>query len=361
MLEVYPRQLYFDKTSHYNELITPPYTPISRDNSSYFIGSPFGQIKNAQIAGVIGPKVGNGPHVASSSTPSLLEVFSKHSTDCLDGRINHRSEHAVTGGGYADIWTGELEQQKVALKTIRGFGSMGVPLLREKLLKRLWREYLVWSQLKHPNILQCLGFSYDTTPSSPFKLPALVSPWMSNGTAVSYIRSKPDVDRLSLIMGIITGLVFLHEREVVHGDIRAGNILVSAEGIPHLTDFGLSRILDGTVGVTTSSNVAGSLRWMSHELINNQKADKKSDVWAFGMTVLEILTGEQPYAEIKLDPAVLMLIIKGIFPSRPKASFAPALTDEMWKICCLCWRLDPKKRPHIHEIHKKSKHIFEKY
>jgi serine/threonine protein kinase len=67
---------------------------------------------------------------------------------------------------------------------------------------------------------------------------------------------------------------------------RQGNVLVSNAGDPCLTDFGLARILNDTRGMTTSSEVAGSLRWMSSELIRDEMPRESSDVWAYGMTVL---------------------------------------------------------------------------
>ncbi|KAF8517673.1 kinase-like protein, partial [Hysterangium stoloniferum] len=214
------------------------------------------------------------------------------------------------------------------------------------------REYLVWSSVTHPNILQCLGYSYDFSPDSQYELPALISPWMSNGTVMSYIECRPDVDRLPLIFGIADGLAFLHDRSpsTIHGDVRGGNILVSNQGVPCLTDFGLSRILGDTTGLTTSSHVAGSLRWMSRELLLNERVHKGSDVWAFGMTVIEILTGKLPYSEISLDPAVMHLIMNGQIPSRPDASTASSLTEELWSICTRCWDPDPKKRPAMGDI-----------
>ena len=65
-----------------------------------------------------------------------------------------------------------------------------------------------------------------------------------------------------------------------------GNILVSDSGVPCLTDFGLSRSLGDAIGMTTSSDAAGSLRWMAPEIFRYDKVGKVSDVWAYGMTVL---------------------------------------------------------------------------
>ncbi|KAF8515358.1 kinase-like protein, partial [Hysterangium stoloniferum] len=216
------------------------------------------------------------------------------------------------------------------------------------------REYLVWSSMSHPNILQCLGYLYDFGPESQHELPALISPWMSNGTVMSYIKCWPAVDRLPLIFGIADGLAFLHDHNpsIIHGDVRGGNILVSDQGIPCLSDFGLSRILGDSVGLTTSSDVGGSLRWMSPELFQDKKIDEQSDVWAFGMTVIEILTQRRPYAEILLYPAAMYKIIKGEIPQRPDRTTAPGLTEKLWSVCRQCWDSNPKKRPAMRDIRR---------
>ncbi|KAF8517253.1 kinase-like domain-containing protein, partial [Hysterangium stoloniferum] len=261
-------------------------------------------------------------------------------------------QHSVAGGGYADIWTGKLGDTTVAIKILRRFSSEGVKIRHDKLMRRAWREYLTWSSLSHPNIVQCLGYSYDFTPATIIDLPALISPWMSHGTLLSYIVSNPEINRIPLITGISGALVFLHGHHplIVHGDIRAGNILVSGEGVPCLIDFGLSRFVDDMIRLTTSSNVGGSLRWMAPELLHNGKPNRQSDVWAFGMTILEILTGKLPYYQIKNDPVVIMKITRGKIPPRPELSAAPFLSDHIWDLCEQCWRLDPHERPLMRQI-----------
>ncbi|KAF8527937.1 hypothetical protein BU17DRAFT_38716, partial [Hysterangium stoloniferum] len=142
--------------------------------------------------------------------------------------ITQRSKYIEACGNYADIWTGELGDKKVAIKSMRGFNSMGLRIVKEKLFKRTWREYLVWSSVIHPNIHQCLGYSYDFGPESQHELPALISPWMSNGTAMSYIECWPAVDRLPLIFGIADGLAFLHDcnPSIIHGDVHGVCIIM---------------------------------------------------------------------------------------------------------------------------------------
>ncbi|KAF8517252.1 kinase-like domain-containing protein, partial [Hysterangium stoloniferum] len=215
-----------------------------------------------------------------------------------------------------------------------------------------WREYLAWSSLSHPNISNCLGYSYDFTPATTFELPALISPWMSHGTLLSYIASNAEINRIHLITGISSPVVFLHRHNppIVHGDIRAGNILVSEKGVPCLTEFGLSRFVDDMERLSTSSNVAGSLRWMAPELLHNENASRQNDVWAFGMTILrvfsrEIINRKPPYCEITSDPGVIMNITQGKIPSRPELSAAHLLSDDIWDTYEEFWTLYVHERP----------------
>ncbi|KIJ47194.1 hypothetical protein M422DRAFT_89317, partial [Sphaerobolus stellatus SS14] len=141
---------------------------------------------------------------------------------------------------------------------------------------------------------------------------------------------------------IANGIEYLHSNNIVHGDIHAGNILVSEDGKPYIPDFGLWRLLkESGLGLTTSSNTAGSLRWMAPELLRGDltKVNKESDVWAFGMTILEVMSGEHPFSEIKIDAAVFGQLINGTLPRKPLE-----LTDPVWKICHNCWILDPACR-----------------
>ncbi|KIJ27044.1 hypothetical protein M422DRAFT_128068, partial [Sphaerobolus stellatus SS14] len=211
------------------------------------------------------------------------------------------------------------------------------------------REYRVWASLSHPNILPFLGYSGVFSQTALCEVPALISPWMKNGILPQYMEGNQDqIDKIFMLLQIANGVEYLHQNNVVHGDIRAGNILVSEDGTPCITDFGLSRLLkESELGLTTSSNAAGSLRWMAPELLQGglTKVSKESDVWAFGMTILEVMSGEHPFSEVKVDAAVFGQLIKGTLPSKPSE-----LTEPVWKICHDCWMLDPACRVAMSEV-----------
>jgi len=140
------------------------------------------------------------------------DVFSQSSPNCLDGRVYKIGDYQQNGGAHSDIWMGSFADQPVAIKILRTFNLID----KEKLhkvwmffvrvdgvlitpLQRLWREHRTWSSLNHPNIHQCLGHTYDFTPESANAIPALVSPWMPNGTLREYVAANREADRLSLV------------------------------------------------------------------------------------------------------------------------------------------------------------------
>ncbi|KIJ52455.1 hypothetical protein M422DRAFT_243241 [Sphaerobolus stellatus SS14] len=276
--------------------------------------------------------------------------FISSSTSCLDGQITNHSKYVMVCGGYSDIWTGIFKGKHVAVKVLRAFkkdftnkeGS-----IEKRLLKRIWREYLTWSSLSHPNIMNLFGFTYDFTHDAPYYIPALVSPWMEQGTIMAYLKVNKTADRIFLITGVIHGLHYLHDRKcpIIHGDLRGGNILISDDGVPRLTDFGLSRILNEASGFTRSSDLAGSLRWMAPELFEGHKVNKASDIWALGMTILEITTGERPYSDICIEPIVIRCISEGNIPRRPDDQDVPSMSNVLWSICEECWRKEAMTRP----------------
>jgi len=174
-----------------------------------------------------------------------------------------------------------------------------------------------------------------------------------------YISEKnPNADRLPLILGILDGLNYLHTRKqpVIHGDLRASNVLVSDTGRPCLADFGLSRVLSQN-HTPTSSNCGGSVRWMAPEVLNGSNMSEASDIWAFGMIILEITTGKRPYLDISIEPLVIRTICDRIIPSRPDTKQAPSLTDKLWEICLECWHFDPQGRPATSQLLKKISRI----
>ena len=98
------------------------------------------------------------------------------------------------------------------------------------------------------------------------------------------------------VVKILEGLHYLHQNDVVHCDLKAANILTTKNGNVKLSDFGVS--LNLRAMEREMKDVAGTPNWMAPEVIELKGASTKSDIWSLACTVIELLTGRPPYADI---------------------------------------------------------------
>ncbi|EJD08484.1 kinase-like protein [Fomitiporia mediterranea MF3/22] len=186
----------------------------------------------------------------------------------------------------------------------------------------------------HPNMVKLIGIAISHDLGA-----CLVFPWMANGDSLSYIQSN-DVPR---IRGTLEGLRYLHKRGFVHGDLKARNVLISDDGIPLICDFGLSTSTElDDEQPSKSIQRAGNAQWMAPEALMDdvRKWTKKSDMWAFGMLMIEILTGDLPFPNGN-EPSILLDIKRGRLPLRPTH---PECSDALWSLIQACWEMSPDER-----------------
>ncbi|KAF9450209.1 kinase-like protein [Macrolepiota fuliginosa MF-IS2] len=263
---------------------------------------------------------------------------------------------AVDEGRYGDVWRATSHSRMVCLKVLRTYQRMP----DQPLLKNLSHEALLWGQLKHPNILPFYGIHIHEVRRSRF---GLVSPWMENGNVVNYLKQNPHVPRLPLIHDIASGLQYLHSLNVIHGDIKGNNVLVTSNGRACLADFGLSSLLGDNILVWSSlgsepGRSGGTTRWRAPEIFiqeslgNDSPPTPASDIYSFACAAYEIFTGQIPFYETRGDEAVtLKLINSHQQPSRPAPDkMVEEVTDDMWCLLEDCWNHEPDRRPSVVEV-----------
>lgn len=282
---------------------------------------------------------------AQEDVDKLLRLGSRY---CVDfAWLVERDETSYLYDGLSSTYRGLLhpEGRKVAVKTFRSraFGE------EDRGQKRVLREVYVLCQLRHKNILPLLGITttFDKTIS-------IVSPWMDRN-AHEYVQDTA-IDPRPLILGIAKGLRYLHDHQppVYHGDVKGFNVLISDEGQPLLTGFSLSFLVNSAFDLPVEVPSGGTLPWMAPERfgINSDASGvtPEADVWAFGMTALELFTRRAPFHGLK-HVQVISRIMKGLLPDLPEAeSTYSRLTEKWWQICSLCWKYDPSQRPTMLQI-----------
>ncbi|KAJ7126310.1 kinase-like domain-containing protein, partial [Mycena epipterygia] len=248
----------------------------------------------------------------------------------------------VAAGGFGDIWKSLVHGQSVSIKIMRVFRDKDV----KAILKEFGREALIWRQLSHPNLLPFFGLYYLES-----RL-CLVSPWMENGHLLEFLRNTSvHTNRLSLILDVAMGLDYLHAEQIVHGDLKGTNILITPSGRACIADFGLSTITDAVSLRFTHSTTnvqGGSARYQAPEVLSGERPNHYgSDVYAFACVCYEILTGKVPFFQFLNDIIVSIKVIGGDRPSWPEI---PVCDSMLWILLQDCWQQNPDIRPSAQQI-----------
>ncbi|KAG8763403.1 hypothetical protein FRC12_008563 [Ceratobasidium sp. 428] len=260
-------------------------------------------------------------------------------TQILD--LSACSEYPISSGGFGDIFRGKLKDNaSVAIKCMR---IVVDPYSNEhkKHLKCTAREIHTWSKLDHRYVSRLLGLAQFRGQI------AMVSLWAEHGALPRFLTRQPQHNRPRLCAQIADGLAFLHEQKIVHGDLKGANILISENYEPLLTDFGNAILHDRSLQFTcTTAKSNFSLRWTAPELLNEAPSSFEADVYALGMTILEVITGKVPYAGMK-DIAVMNAINSNRHPERPKEHIPTTsfYSNKLWSLLNRCWAFKPKARP----------------
>ncbi|KAF5316572.1 hypothetical protein D9619_006466 [Psilocybe cf. subviscida] len=219
--------------------------------------------------------------------------------------------------------------QMVAVKRIRLEG------LKEEEVATLMREVDLVKSLSHPSIVKYEGMARDEDTLN------IVLEYAENGSLGQTLKAFGKLnERLvaSYVVKILEGLHYLHTSDVVHCDLKAANILTTKNGNVKLSDFGVSlnlRAMEREI-----KDVAGTPNWMAPEVIELKGASTKSDIWSLGCTVIELLTGRPPYAEVANSMSVMFRIVEDGMPPMPEES-SEMLKDFLEQ----CFHKDPALRP----------------
>ncbi|GLJ52258.1 hypothetical protein SUGI_1111770 [Cryptomeria japonica] len=251
-------------------------------------------------------------------------------------------------GTFGTVYHGKWRGSDVAIKRIKNSCFMGRPSEQERMRADFWREALMLAQMHHPNVVAFYG----VVPDGPGGTLATVTEYMVNGSLKQVLQRKDrSIDRrkrLLIAMDAAFGMEYLHSKNIVHFDLKCENLLVNMRDpqrpICKVGDLGLSKIKHQTL---VSGGVRGTLPWMAPELLNGSSnmVSEKVDVFSFGIVMWELLTGEEPYANMHYGA-----IIGGIV-SNTLRPHVPNWCDPAWRsLMEQCWSADPNGRPSFTEI-----------
>ncbi|TQD94305.1 hypothetical protein C1H46_020119 [Malus baccata] len=181
--------------------------------------------------------------------------------------------------------------------TLEEGNEVAVKRLREKTTKgqkEFETEAAAIGKIRHPNLLALRAYYL-----GPKGEKLLVFDYMSKGSLASFLHARgPDTiidwpTRMNIAIGITRGLCYLHNENIVHGNLTSSNILLDEQTNAHIADFGLSRLMTAAANTTVIAT-AGTLGYNAPELSKSKKATTKTDVYSLGVLILELLTGKSP-------------------------------------------------------------------
>lgn len=240
-------------------------------------------------------------------------------------------------GGMATVYKAHdtrLEAD-VAVKVIRTENL--APNVLERALKRFEREAKTLARLTHPNIVKVMDFG-------EYKgKPYLVLEYLPGGTLKQRLgKPIPWQEAFQLILPIARALDFAHRQNMIHRDVKPSNILITADGEPMLTDFGIAKVLnlEETADLTGTGMGIGTPKYMAPEQWQGNTSTQ-SDLYSLGVVLYEMITGRKPYTAN--TPAALLL--KQATEPLPRPSeFVRDLPDRVEKILIKALTKEPKER-----------------
>lgn len=217
------------------------------------------------------------------------------------------------------------------------------------------REINLMSSLNHRSILGFVAFSPKSFDNSPN--PTIITDYAPNGSLYDLLKlelsclSPPKWDlthKLINIYGIASGLSYLHSHNIIHRDIKSGNILMDEQLFPKIADFGLSKITSSvspSINKQSVNNIKGTPIYMAPEIIRDEPYTNSVDVYSFAIIVYEILTGSTPFSNLNFHQLIFKIAIQNERPELTKE--IPEIYQNLIK---KCWAPDPKQRPTFEAI-----------
>lgn len=225
-------------------------------------------------------------------------------------------------GSYGVVFLSELNKELVAVKKLKSQNDIEVNFLKK---------------LRHSNVIKFKGVTMLNSSLS------LIMEFCPKGQLYNIIHTQKIVPKnvINWTKQIASGMNYLHSKNIIHGDLKSPNILMNADEILKIADFGNSWTSDNI----NKKAATGTVCWMAPEQIRNEKCNEKIDIWSYGVIVWEILTCQSPYHSIESSTIIWGVgndkLLLPIFPTFP-CTFALLLKS--------CWQRNPAKRPSFSAI-----------
>jgi serine/threonine protein kinase/Tfp pilus assembly protein PilF len=276
------------------------------------------------------------PDADVDSAPTAPKDHTARSVKMLGDFGDYELLEEIGRGGQGVVYRARQKSlnRTVALKVI-GLGNWAT----EAHVKRFRREAEAAASLEHPGIVPIYEVG-ERDGSCYFSMK-----FVEGGQLDEVVRREPMPPRCAagLIAKVARTVHYAHEHGILHRDIKPGNILLDTKGEPHLTDFGLARLVETESTVTHTLEVLGTPSYMAPEQAagNNSALTATTDVYALGAVLYQLLTGHPPFAGGTTYETIKLLL--DTEPRQPPL-WNPKVDRDLSTICLKCLEKDPRRR-----------------
>uniref|UniRef100_A0A3Q7HEV3 non-specific serine/threonine protein kinase n=1 Tax=Solanum lycopersicum TaxID=4081 RepID=A0A3Q7HEV3_SOLLC len=271
----------------------------------------------------------------------------------LEATDNFSNAAKLGQGGFGPVYKGKfLEGAELAVKRLSNHSGQGVEEFKT--------EVMLIAKLQHRNLVRLLGYCVEGNEK------ILVYEYMANKSLDTFIFNRTFCRlldwriRFEIILGIARGLLYLHQDSrlrIIHRDLKTSNILLDDEMNAKISDFGLARIIEGKSTEANTTRVVGTYGYMSPEYALEGLFSIKSDIFAFGVVVLEIISGKRNmefFEEVNLTGYAWRLWMEDRALDMMDQTIVDTFEDkEVIKcvnVALLCVQEDPGDRPTMSNV-----------
>ena len=271
------------------------------------------------------------------------EVFIKDNVAINSKGIAVRDNPKTFSLVYEDLELGDMIGRGCSSVVLHGVHAPTGTVLALKVInlfdksrrEQLIREIMTLYDAKCPNLITFYGAFYREGAIT------IALEYMDGGSlanVLSQVGPIPEKVLASIAFQILWGLAYLKHEKKVHRDVKPSNLLINSNGEVKVTDFGVSAELQSSIAMC--GTFVGTFKYMSPERIKNQPYSYPSDIWSFGLVIMECATGLYPFHEHANCIEMAQTILDTDVPKLPVGKFSPDLID----FCASCLHRDPNHR-----------------
>jgi HEAT repeat protein/tRNA A-37 threonylcarbamoyl transferase component Bud32 len=270
---------------------------------------------------------------AEPAEPATLDIARLKQGDLIDGRYEYISQIGRGAFGTVLLVRDSVVDEKLVLK----FLNKSIADDPET-MKRFVQEVRLARKITHRNVIRLYDFlslgglnaiSMEYFPSNPLT------------AEVADRQPVPVLRALQMAHDVALGMAVAHQENIVHRDLKPANILINADDLVKIVDFGVSSVMNAETDLTKTGYVIGSPKYMAPEQILGKDVDQRTDIYSLGVILYELLSGKPPYAEGD-QMAVMYAHVQGT--AKPVNEANPALPDSVATLVKRLMAVDREKR-----------------